>query len=138
MLGLGCSGRPPFNLKNSLDCIDYYLYSIEAWMKTSNYNSEEFCLMGHSLGGYLSTMYALKYPRNVKKLILFSPVGVPPQQEFNKIENVIERQPTQTRKILIKTVGCLWDWNTSPFSVSRSLGYYGANKMFTSYVEKRL
>jgi cardiolipin-specific phospholipase len=78
MLGLGCSGRPPFDLKNSQDCIDYYLYSIEAWMKTVNYKSEEYILMGHSLGGYLSIMFSLRYPANIKKLILFSPVGVPP------------------------------------------------------------
>lgn len=77
MLGLGASGRPPFDLKNSLDCIDYYMYSIEAWMKTVGYKTEEYFLMGHSLGGYLSTLYSLKYPKKIKKLILFSPVGVP-------------------------------------------------------------
>ena len=32
----------------------------------------------------------------------------------------------------------MWDWNMSPFGISRSLGYYGANKLFTGYVEKRL
>ena len=28
-------------------------------------------------GGYLSSAYALRFPQNVKKLILISPVGVP-------------------------------------------------------------
>ena len=40
MLGLGASGRPPFDLRNSQDCIDYYMYSIESWMKTVDYKSE--------------------------------------------------------------------------------------------------
>ena len=89
MLGLGSSGRPPFALENSQDCIDYYLYSIEAWMKTVNYKSEEFFLMGHSLGGYISIMYSLRYPVSIKKLILCSPVGVPKCPEEKKVENIL-------------------------------------------------
>ena len=90
LLGLGCSGRPPFDLKNSLDCIDYFLYSIEAWMKTTGYKSEEFYLMGHSLGGYLSAMYALKFPKKMIKLLLFSPVGIPPQPENKGLDALVE------------------------------------------------
>ena len=40
---------------------------------------EKFVLMGHSLGGYISCCYALQYPQHVEKLILASPVGVPPE-----------------------------------------------------------
>lgn len=32
-------------------------------------------LVGHSLGGYLTTAYALRYPQHVTKLILVSPAG---------------------------------------------------------------
>jgi cardiolipin-specific phospholipase len=38
---------------------------------------EKMTLAGHSLGGYLSAVYALKYPDRVNKLILLSPAGVP-------------------------------------------------------------
>ena len=38
---------------------------------------KKITLVGHSLGGYLSTCYALKYPEKVKQLILVSPVGFP-------------------------------------------------------------
>lgn len=34
-------------------------------------------LIGHSLGGYLSTAYALKYPSRVDRLVLLSPAGIP-------------------------------------------------------------
>ena len=37
---------------------------------------EKIVLLGHSMGGYLSCRYALKYPENVERLILVSPVGV--------------------------------------------------------------
>jgi pimeloyl-ACP methyl ester carboxylesterase len=39
------------------------LFSIEAWMQASKYREKgEYILMGHSLGGYLGVLYALKYP----------------------------------------------------------------------------
>lgn len=34
-------------------------------------------IVAHSLGGYLSTAYALRYPHLVKNLILLSPAGIP-------------------------------------------------------------
>ncbi|KAI7827860.1 Alpha/Beta hydrolase protein [Kickxella alabastrina] len=33
--------------------------------------------VGHSFGGYMSALYAMKYPERVEKLILISPIGVP-------------------------------------------------------------
>ena len=38
---------------------------------------QRMTLIGHSLGGYLSVAYALKYPTRVQKLILLSPAGIP-------------------------------------------------------------
>jgi cardiolipin-specific phospholipase len=29
------------------------------------------------MGGYISTCYALRYPEDIEKLLLLSPVGVP-------------------------------------------------------------
>jgi len=36
---------------------------------------EGFYLMGHSFGGYVAGHYTHKYPENVKKVILMSPLG---------------------------------------------------------------
>ncbi|XBW36754.1 hypothetical protein QEN19_002331 [Hanseniaspora menglaensis] len=67
-----------FNIKTSLDDVqaaeNFFVDSLESWRKAKEI--EHFTLIGHSLGGYLSSCYALKYPERVDKLILVSPVGV--------------------------------------------------------------
>ena len=53
--------------------------SDEAWMRTSKYRegpNSDFILLGHSLGAYLSVLFALKFPAKIKKLILMSPIGL--------------------------------------------------------------
>ena len=37
---------------------------------------KEFCLVGQGLGGWIATRYALKYPDQVKGLVVMSPEGV--------------------------------------------------------------
>jgi cardiolipin-specific phospholipase len=46
---------------------------LEAWRVAKNLDS--FYLVGHSLGGYISSLYTIKYPQRVKKLLLVSPIG---------------------------------------------------------------
>ena len=59
LLGMGCSGRPNFELKTAQQCIDYFILSIEAWVQATKYNEEPFYILGHSLGGYLSVLYSI-------------------------------------------------------------------------------
>lgn len=35
-----------------------------------------FYLTGHSFGGYLVGIYALKYHQHIKKLLFLSPIGI--------------------------------------------------------------
>ena len=46
----------------------------------------QFCLLGHSYGGFLAGQYALAYPMHIKKLLLLSPIGVyqPTNEEMKK------------------------------------------------------
>ncbi|ODV85791.1 hypothetical protein CANARDRAFT_7161 [[Candida] arabinofermentans NRRL YB-2248] len=81
MLGFGLSSRPPFpNLKEAnkesvYESEAFFIDSLESWRKARGL--KKFILMGHSLGGYLSCAYYLKYGDGVvEKLIMVSPVGI--------------------------------------------------------------
>ncbi|KAF6833025.1 alpha/beta hydrolase fold containing protein [Colletotrichum plurivorum] len=81
MLGMGNSTRPPFRVtaktqeEKTAEAEAWFIDALEEWRKKRNI--DKFTLVGHSLGGYLSVAYALKYPGHLKKLILASPVGIP-------------------------------------------------------------
>lgn len=89
LLGLGGSGRPPYKLRTSRDSNQFYVLSIEAWMrvqediqlvrngKLTDGHKEKMIVLGHSLGGYLSILYAHRFPERVEQLLLLSAVGVP-------------------------------------------------------------
>ena len=81
LLGMGRSSRPPFKLhsKDRQKCIteaeNWFIDALEEWRIQRKI--DRFTLVGHSLGGYMSVAYALKYPGHLNKLILASPVGIP-------------------------------------------------------------
>ncbi|AET40315.1 uncharacterized protein Ecym_5577 [Eremothecium cymbalariae DBVPG len=89
MLGYGLSSRPRFPRSGFWDyyvkgkvvtkeqveeALAFFVDSLEAWREKRNVDS--FVLVGHSLGGYLSSFYALRHPERIDKLVLVSPVGV--------------------------------------------------------------
>ncbi|KUI57511.1 hypothetical protein VP1G_04801 [Cytospora mali] len=120
MLGMGNSSRTPFRIKAKdpqekiAEAESFFIDALEEWRKIRKI--EKFTLLGHSLGGYLATAYALKYPGHLNKLILASPVGIPedpyatnselpePQdsslaQEFTQSqESIVEQDPSGTNK----------------------------------------
>ena len=92
LLGMGTSGRPPFALTTAEECIKYFMLSIEAWMQTIGYKEGpdgDYILFGHSLGGYVSSNFALHYPDRMTKLMLVSAVGIQTKPEGFSIENII-------------------------------------------------
>lgn len=80
LLGYGLSSRPnlPKHKKDPVQDVqqveDFFIESIEKWRQYKKI--DKFYLIGHSLGGYLCSLYTLKYPQHVSKLVLISPVGV--------------------------------------------------------------
>ncbi|BEI92887.1 uncharacterized protein CcaverHIS019_0505150 [Cutaneotrichosporon cavernicola] len=84
-LGMGLSSRPNPSLLTAptgsplearvARAEHFFLSSLEAWRAAEGI--ERMVLIGHSLGGYLSSAYALKYPERVSSLILVSPAGIP-------------------------------------------------------------
>jgi len=69
LLGCGESDRP--RLKYSIDieveCLSEYLAALRL---------RHIYLVGHSLGGWVAASYALKYPDQVKGIVLVAPEGV--------------------------------------------------------------
>ncbi|KAJ8518343.1 hypothetical protein ONZ45_g4565 [Pleurotus djamor] len=151
-LGMGRSARVPFTVKAKREDIQgrveeaesFFVDSLEQWRQKMGL--EKMTLISHSLGAYLSVVYALKYPTRVNKLILLSPAGVPrdpnstvPSREFTdsqdpdhsgsaepmtkaRLEEIkreqqtAKRQESRSRRLFTY----LWEEGWSPFQVVRS------------------
>ncbi|KAI9294028.1 alpha/beta-hydrolase [Neoconidiobolus thromboides FSU 785] len=120
-LGMGLSSRPDLlnSFKDGVDITykaeDFFINGLEAWRK--NKNIDKLQLVGHSLGGYLASLYSMRYPERVDKLILLSPVGIP--------EKPAVKPDTRHRATAPKWINWLWDRHMTPQKIVRSLGPYG-------------
>lgn len=74
LLGFGRSSRPKFS-SNALEAENQIVQSIEEWRK--QVGLDKFALLGHSMGGFLASAYALQYPDRISHLILADPWGFP-------------------------------------------------------------
>lgn len=165
---MGRSARVPFVVKAKRDDIDgrvreaetFFVESLEEWRQKMGL--EKMTLIGHSLGGYLSVVYALRYPTRVSKLILVSPAGVPrdpnstetPSREVDSTngsatdsaepasegkvnelrsgQRAEQRKQSNTRKLFTY----LWEEGWSPFQVVRSTMFWGP-KLVGKYSSRR-
>lgn len=82
VLGFGRSSRPGFS-RNAERAETKFVESLEEWRKEMEI--EEFILLGHSLGGFISTSYTIQYPAYVKHLILADPWGFQDKKEVREI-----------------------------------------------------
>ena len=98
--------------------IDFYVDSLERIRIEENVSSR-FTLAGHSLGGYLSARYALKYPQRVSNLILISPVGIP---EHPPLSSQVEYSKLDWK---VKLALQMWKYDWRPQSILRTLGSRG-------------
>lgn len=151
MLGMGRSTRPPFKIhaKSKEDKIreaeSWFVDALEEWRIKRGI--DKMTLVGHSLGGYMSVCYALKYPGHLNKLILASPVGIPEdpyamneempdpadpslpngtaQQSVTHAREANGQETKPPRRPVPKWLHTLWDANVSPFSIVRLSGPLG-------------
>lgn len=157
-LGMGRSARVPFTVKSKRSNIDgrvaeaesFFIDSLEEWR--DKMGLEKMTLVGHSLGGYLSIAYALKYPTRVNRLILLSPAGIPrdpnstttysrevtdsqvsgsddhaetASQETVQSMRADQRSEQRKESRTRKLFTYLWEEGWSPFQVVRSTGVWG-------------
>lgn len=69
--GYGLTGKwdRPYSTENYLDLIKKILEKLDVDQKVT--------IIGNSLGGYMAWNYAIKYPKQVDKLVLISPAAYP-------------------------------------------------------------
>lgn len=72
LLGFGRSSRPNF-AEDPLMIEDQYVMFLEKWREVMGI--KKMVLLGHSLGGFITSSYAIKYPERVEHLILADPWG---------------------------------------------------------------
>jgi cardiolipin-specific phospholipase len=110
--------------------VDFFIDSLEEFRRIERIPS--MVLAGHSLGGYLSTRYALKHGDDgvVQGLMLFSPVGLPPQPDEES------RVPESQLPFRVRTISRLWRWDFTPQQIVRMAGPKG-KAMVRSAVQRR-
>ncbi|KAF9209241.1 hypothetical protein BGZ59_010206 [Podila verticillata] len=159
-LGMGGSSRPDFKFKHSSktpvnDVVkqaeDFFISALEELREVQKI--DKMILIGHSLGGYLSAVYALKHPERVEKLILASPVGIPenPEAQRAPLPNPPESSgsgsgepspksantaPAPPSSLFRKLAMGAWERNITPQSIMRFTGPFGPS-LVAAYTSRR-
>ncbi|XP_028988314.1 (Lyso)-N-acylphosphatidylethanolamine lipase isoform X2 [Betta splendens] len=127
LLGFGRSSRPTFP-KDAAKAEEQFVTSIEQWRQSVGL--ENMILLGHSLGGYLATSYAIQYPSRssscrVSHLILVDPWGFPERLQTNTEagqRTEVVKRPTLPRWVkAVAAVVSLFN----PLAVIRAAGPWG-------------
>jgi len=109
----------------------FFVDSLEEWRQAEGI--DKMILFGHSLGGYLSACYAMKYPEHVEHLFLVSPAGVPapPTAAGNEKSEFQKHRP-----LLYASVKYLWEQSYTPQGLIRFAGPWGP-KVVKTYTDRR-
>ncbi|XP_061588779.1 (Lyso)-N-acylphosphatidylethanolamine lipase isoform X2 [Cololabis saira] len=122
LLGFGRSSRPHFP-SDAADAEQQFVNSIEAWRQSVGL--ENMILLGHSLGGYLATSYAIQHPSRVSHLILVDPWGFPERstaQAQGGQGAEVAKRPSIPR--WVKAVAAIFSL-FNPLAVIRAAGPWG-------------
>jgi pimeloyl-ACP methyl ester carboxylesterase len=107
LLGFGESDIP--DIHYSIDLQVEYLGEFLQSLKL-----ESVYLVGHSLGGWVAASYALKYPENVRGLVLLAPEGAATEakeKHLQQMQNLLQRSEfTFTLLRLLRPIAKLFGW----------------------------
>ncbi|THH03307.1 hypothetical protein EW145_g6357, partial [Phellinidium pouzarii] len=110
----------------------FFLDALEEWRAQNG--AERVTLVGHSLGAYLATAYALRHPERVAKLVLLRLVEgsqkamkapEPATKERVKEAHDEQREKRDKESYTRRFVTYLWEEGCSPFQVVRSMTVFG-------------
>ena len=128
-LGCGLSSRPPwtggYGAASDLAKTEaYFCNALHAWKESAGLSGQKMCLTGHSMGGYLATAYAERFPDDLHRLVLVSPVGVPQRDPSHKAR--MANAPMVFRLAL-----GMWERGWSPMALPGKwhlIGYHGERR----------
>jgi pimeloyl-ACP methyl ester carboxylesterase len=115
--GFGRSSRPIFSLDPKV-AEKQFIDLLEEWRIEIGLN-QKFILLGHSFGGFLSTSYALNYPKYVKQLVLIDPWGF-----GEKPEDIWQTGRLQKIPIWLRSFSSIM-MKLSPLTGLRAVGPFG-------------
>jgi pimeloyl-ACP methyl ester carboxylesterase len=86
-LGFGSSGRPEFICRNTEETKEYFIASVREWVRKTGFDKAgPYSIFGHSLGCWIASVYAERYPENIQQLLFISPASMAkPLQTFVRI-----------------------------------------------------
>lgn len=96
VIGMGGSSRPKFKIQDSEEAEVYLVDWFEKW-RIEMGNLTGFILAGHSFGGYICGLYAVKHHQHIVKLLLMSPLGVPKKPEGFSLEELMQGLPSRRK-----------------------------------------
>ena len=160
-LGHGMSSRPEFLCETTEEAEDWFVESLEAWREAMDI--EQMILCGHSLGGYCSCVYAMRYVVVVilsvisqKKQLIFllhssSQHNLSPHSYPQHVDHLIGISPAGVpddgwgtnsnaswgAKTLYSLFSKLWESGATPHDVIRMAGPKGKG-MVQKMVQRRL
>lgn len=124
LMGMGRSSKAPLPAVTAgdepseadLDAVeDYFVEPLLAWADALGL--DRFVLAGHSFGGYVASLVALRAPERLHRLLLVSPFGVPRVQP--------RRERTGAARAVFGAVERGWAAGVTPNGVVRALGPAG-------------
>ncbi|MEA5569655.1 alpha/beta hydrolase [Calothrix sp. UHCC 0171] len=107
LLGFGESEIPDihYSIDLQVECLAEFLQALRL---------ENVYLVGHSLGGWVAASYALKYPDNVKGLVLLAPEGVATEvteKHLKQMRNLLQRSEFMFALLrLLRPIAKLFGW----------------------------
>jgi len=116
LLGFGRSSRTPFSTDHK-EIEEMFINSIEEWRESLDL--KQMILIGHSLGGFLASSYAISFPLHIKHLVLADPWGFPLAPQPGEEVDIPFNIPAWKIAIIKKTT------RFNPLGFMRALGPLG-------------